>query len=226
MLSKSKYCAFVQCPKNLWLKVYHPELAIIDPSVEARFEAGNEVGDLAMGLFGDFVEVTTLDENGKLNLKAMIDKTNDLIATGEDVICEASFSYNGNYCAVDILKKEDNGYAIYEVKSSTKSSPIYESDIAYQKYVLEHCGINVTGTYLVCINSSYAFDGTLNLNELFQIIDLSNEVSEQIAYVESNIKIANEILAQKNEPNIDLGQGCKKPYDCAFWDYCSRHLLL
>ena len=224
MLSKSKYCAFVQCPKNLWLKVYHPELAIIDPSVEARFEAGNEVGDLAMGLFGDFVEVTTLDENGKLNLKAMIDKTNDLIATGEDVICEASFSYNGNYCAVDILKKEDNGYAIYEVKSSTKSSPIYESDIAYQKYVLEHCGINVTGTYLVCINSSYAFDGTLNLNELFQIIDLSNEVSEQIAYVESNIKIANEILVQKNEPNIDLGQGCKKPYDCAFWDYCSRHL--
>ena len=35
------------------------------------------------------------------------------------VICEASFSYQGCYCAVDILKRENDGWAIYEVKSST-----------------------------------------------------------------------------------------------------------
>ncbi len=26
-LSKSRYTAFCQCPKNLWLKVYKPEMA-------------------------------------------------------------------------------------------------------------------------------------------------------------------------------------------------------
>ena len=36
MLSKSKYCAFVQCPRNLWLKTYKPELATPDTSIEAR----------------------------------------------------------------------------------------------------------------------------------------------------------------------------------------------
>ena len=58
-LSKSRYTTYCQCPKALWLKVYKPDEATVDASVEARFESGNEVGDLAMGLFGPFVEVTT-----------------------------------------------------------------------------------------------------------------------------------------------------------------------
>ena len=66
MLSKSKYCAFVQCPRNLWLKTYRPELATPDNSLEARMEAGNEIGDLAMQLFGDFVEVSAHKDNGKV----------------------------------------------------------------------------------------------------------------------------------------------------------------
>ena len=45
-------------------------------------------------------------------------------------------------------------------------------DISYQKYVLEHCGVNVTGTYLVCLNGDYVFNGALDLNQLFFISDL------------------------------------------------------
>ena len=67
-LSKSRYTTYCQCPKALWLKVYKPDEATVDASVEARFESGNEVGDLAMGLFGPFVEVTTEREDGSLDL--------------------------------------------------------------------------------------------------------------------------------------------------------------
>ena len=49
-LSKSRYTTFCQCSKALWLRVYHPELQPEDPNLQARFDAGNEVGDLAMGL--------------------------------------------------------------------------------------------------------------------------------------------------------------------------------
>ena len=56
-LSKSKYCRLWQCPKMLWLDTYKPELKEVSPATEARFAVGNEVGDLAMGLFGDYVEV-------------------------------------------------------------------------------------------------------------------------------------------------------------------------
>lgn len=55
-LSKSRYTAFCQCPKNLWLKVFKPEEAKVDEALQARFAQGNEVGDLTMGLFGDYKE--------------------------------------------------------------------------------------------------------------------------------------------------------------------------
>ena len=141
-LSKSKYCGLWQCAKIAWLRQYKPEAAVIDEAVQARFNAGNVVGDLAMGLFGDFVEVTV--RNGdKLDLAAMIDKTSEEMAKGTQNICEASFSYNGLYCAVDILRKEGSGWAIYEVKSSTKHQrddgsyeddrEVYIADVSYQK---------------------------------------------------------------------------------------------
>ena len=118
-LSKSKYCGLWQCPKIAWMRKYKPDEVEVDGSVVSRMEAGNVVGDLAMGLFGDFVEVTAYDGD-KLDLSKMIADTKVEMDKGTEIICEASFQYNGLYCAVDILKKENEGWVIYEVKSSTK----------------------------------------------------------------------------------------------------------
>lgn len=224
--SKSKYTSFIQCPKLLWLKTYHPELAEEDPSAQDRMNKGNVVGDLAMSLFGDYEEVTVTDENGKIDLAKMIDKTTDAINRGVENICEASFSHNGLYCAVDILRKEKDGYAIYEVKSSTEPKYIYIVDISYQKYVLEKCGIKVTGTYVVNINNQYVFDGTLDIQKLFKITDVSALVEQEygIHSIEAELDYAKRTLECKDEPDIDLSVGCDSPYPCAFWKYCARHI--
>lgn len=173
-LSKSKYCQFWQCPKLAWLNSYRQEEKTVDKSDEVRFMAGNEVGNLAKSLFGDFVDVTSYEDD-RLNLSKMIEKTREEISKGTTVICEGSFSYKGLYCAVDILRKEDDGWSIYEVKSSTNSASknevkaVYVADISYQKYVLEHCGIKIYGTYLVGINSDYIRgDASLN-SQMFMI---------------------------------------------------------
>ncbi len=228
-LSKSKYTGLWQCPKMAWLRKYKPEEAAIDEMVLARMKAGNEVGDLAMGLFGDYVEVTAYNGE-KLDLPKMIENTAAEMAKGTENICETSFSYNGLYCAVDILRKENGGWAIYEVKSSTKHQDkedpkeVYIADISYQKYVLEHSGVNVTGTYLVCLNGDYVFDGTLDINQLFTITDVATEVFVESSKIESNLAIAEQVLTSDIEPDIDLGKYCKKPYQCAFWKYCSKHI--
>ena len=57
-----------------------PEEATVDAGVEARFAEGNVVSDLAMGLFGDFVEVTTMTEDGK-----HLDKARKYYALAEQV---------------------------------------------------------------------------------------------------------------------------------------------
>ncbi len=222
--SKSKYCLAWQCSKLLWLSKYKPELKPEDPSLQARFEAGNRVGDLAMGLFGDFVEVTAFKEDGTLDLTKMQQNTKECIEKGVQNICEASFNYNGLYCAVDILKKENGGYAIYEVKSSTHASYIYCVDIAYQKYVLQKCGINVTGTYVVHINSNYVRGKELEVDKLFSVVDVSLEVSEELQNVPSLLEKAECVYASDTEPKIDIGLHCRDPYGCAFWGYCTKDL--
>ena len=223
-LSKSKYCRLWQCAKQLWLDANHPELQTEDPSREDRMTTGNEVGDLAMGLLGDYTEVTVLKEDGRPDISAMIEKTKACVAAGMENICEASFSYKGLYCAVDILRRQDGGYAIYEVKSSTHEAEIYGVDIAYQKYVLEHCGVTVTGTYLVCINSDYIRGEELDITQLFKIVDMTDWVALETPLIPSRLKLAEKTLASKEAPICDIGEHCTNPYDCAYWAYCSRHL--
>ncbi len=232
-LSKSKYCAIWQCPKIAWLRKYMPDEAVVDEGVRSRMAEGSEVGDLAMGLFGDFVEIDT--GGGDVpDITKMVAGTAAEMAKGTPVICEASVTYNGLYCAVDILRKTGDGWAIYEVKSSTKrrkddgtyedDKEIYVADIAYQKYVLDHCGVNVTGTFLVCLNGDYIFDGRLDLSKLFYISDVSGEVANEIAKIEPKVAEAGKLLASNIEPAVDLHENCNKPYPCAFWRHCTKHI--
>ena len=232
-LSKSKYCGLWQCPKIAWLSKYKPDELKLDAGVLSRMEAGREVGDLAKDLFGAYVEITAYDGE-KLDPSKMIADTQAEMDKGTPVICEATFVFNGLYCAVDILKKEGGGWTIYEVKSSTRhqkddgsyedDKEVYIADISYQRYVLEHCGIKVTGTYLVCLNGDYVFNGTLDLSQLFFISDVEEQVDIEIENIEHNVAIAEKILQSAEEPDIDLSEACHKPYDCAFRPYCFRNI--
>ena len=56
-LSKSRYTKGIQCPKMLWMDLHMPEK--FDESVmnQAVLDTGSMVGDIAMGYYGEFVEV-------------------------------------------------------------------------------------------------------------------------------------------------------------------------
>jgi hypothetical protein len=227
-LSKSRYTLFCQCPKALWLRTYKPEVAEEDEALQARFEQGNVVGDLAMELFGNFKEVTVKNEDDSLDLTKMIELTQQYMDEDVENICEASFNYEGNYCAVDILHKEKGGWAIYEVKSTSfpmfneKPTKLekYAPDIAYQKWVLDQCGINVTGTFLVCLNSDYVREGDLDLKQLFITKDMSELVANEYLKVPARVSQAMKVINDEKEPDIDLSEHCNKPYHCGFWTYC------
>jgi hypothetical protein len=229
-LSKSRYTAFCQCPKNLWLKVFEPEKATKDPALEARFEQGNMVGDLAMQLFGDYVDVTTIDADNHLDLTAMVDKTQQEMANGTENICEASFARNGHYCAVDILRRNSDGWDIYEVKSSTykgekedtpKHLLVYTRDIAYQRWLLEQCGLKVNGTYLVRLNKFYVRGKELDIQQLFHIKNMDALVADEYPKVPFNVTAALKALSG-GEPAEPIALHCHEPYPCAFFEYCTQ----
>ena len=168
MVTKSFFVQTWLCPKGAWLKRNKPEAAAINENTIARMETGREVGEMARGLFGPYRNVTSVDENGRLDLAQMIDTTRAEMEKGTDIICEASFEYDSCCCAVDILRKDGDGWAIYEVKSSTDPmQDQYIADGAFQKYVLEQLGIKVPHAYIVCLDSQYVLEGDLNIQALF-----------------------------------------------------------
>ena len=216
-LSKSRFCSAVQCPKMLWLKQYKPE--VFDDSVmnETVLKTGNEVGDLAMGLFGPYVEIPFGD------LSDMVSLTNDALFRGDHIIAEASFADGENFCSVDILiNNGNNDVEIYEVKSSTEIKDIYYYDAAYQCYVLSKQGFNVSKVCLVYINNKYVRHGELDLKELFNVEDVTERIKKMQEEVSSYIDQLKGYMAQTDEPEKDIAAHCFNPYDCGFFKYCTR----
>lgn len=213
-LTKSKYCMGIQCEKLLWLQQNKSEEA--NYTNDVVFENGNKVGELARELFGDY-SLVCYDDLGK-----MIDDTKKKLANKTSIICEASFCYDGNFCAVDILKNDDDGVEIYEVKSSTKINDIYIQDLTYQTWILKKCGIHVKGSFLVYVNGNYIKNGDINIQEYFKIEDLTNDL--YFEGIEERIKEYSNVLQLSIEPNIDLSMFCHKPYTCPFFSYCIRKL--
>lgn len=64
----------------------------------------------------------------------------------------------------------------------------------------------------------------MKLNELFKITDVWKFVINEQKEVEEKIKMAEKLLDDENEPNIDISCSCNSPYKCGFWKYCTKHL--
>ena len=223
-LSKSKYCRCVQCPKILWLEKYKPECATPEDKT-VIFENGHKVGELAKGLFGDYEDIP-FDRT----ITPMIEQTKELMPNKPNIITEASFDYDHNFCSVDILKNDEDGVEIYEVKSSTEVKDIYLDDASYQYYVLSNLGYNVKKVCIVYINKEYV-KGKLpvedELEKFFNIEDVTDialSKQDEIRYTIEMINKFMEEYGEDNEPPTDLEVKCFKPYDCDFWQYCTRDL--
>lgn len=219
-LSKSRYCNAIQCPKMLWLRLNRPEA--FDPSVmnQAVLAGGSRVGDLAKGLFGEYAEVPYNEDLG-----VMLRETERLLNTDVPVICEASFSVDGLFCSVDLLKNLGNRTVeLYEVKSSTSLNDIYVDDISFQVYVLRRLGYDVKCACLVHINNQYVRYGDLDLQQLFTVEDLTVPVMCRQAFVGDYIERLRKYMEQTDEPSDPIGEQCKNPYECGFFGYCTRDL--
>ena len=218
-LSKSKYCNGFQCKKMLWLDKYKP-VEKTDLNNDSVFDNGTDVGIVAKGIFGDYIDI---DFN--TDLSKMIESTLETINNNEICnITEASFSYNNNFCSVDILRKNRNEFEIYEVKSSTEVKDIYKEDASYQYYVMTKLGYNVKKVCIVYINNKYKRHGDLELNKLFNIEDITDIAVCKVDAVEKRIKDINDYMEMKEEPQDGIGLHCFNPYECPFFSYCTKDL--
>ncbi|MBQ8323192.1 MAG: hypothetical protein IJX91_04420 [Clostridia bacterium] len=229
-ISKTDFVRGLQCEKMLWLDAHAPELKIIPAEVQARLDAGNEFGDKAMSVFGDFVETTVFKEDGRLNYAAMLEKTKELLERGENVICEAAFSWYGNYCAADILKKDGDGYALYEVKNAPAARKEFIVDLGFQRLILRKCGVKITTCSLllnadkqderegqVCDEIIEHGGSRFKIAEVTRAARIEERVAEKRIFELGKLKRKDAPL-----PLISVGGQCESPYRCWYYEHCHK----
>jgi len=216
-LSKSLYTLGIQCQKALWLKKYKPEvLTPPDVAAQAVFTTGDIVGGLACELFPNGKEVAFTK-----NYDEMISTTKEWLLDGVQNIYEATFNFDGILVMIDVLHVERDGVHIYEVKSSTSVKDIYLHDVSIQYYVLKNLGFTIKSANVVHINKEYIRGDELDLDELFSIVDVSQEVVSLQSGILNILDGFEECLNDKeNEPDVEIGKRCKNPYECDAKDYC------
>jgi hypothetical protein len=218
-LSKSQYIRGLQCHKSLWLYKNKPELRDTpNQAQESLFNTGFDVGDLAKQLFPNGVEI----EFDSSNFDGMITKTKDLIQNGCEVIYEATFKENGIFAMADILVKNQDSWDIYEVKASTNVKEYHLNDASVQWYSLSNA-INLNKVYIVHINNSYERNGTLDIKNLFSIVDITEEVQNRQYQIPFNIEQM-DLMLKDDIPNIDIGTHCSNPYSFDFEEHCWKHI--
>ncbi len=214
-LSKTLFLKGLRCKKLLFLAKYHPNLrGEISERTEELFQTGNEVTLLARKLFPDGREIPS---NETISRQSSL--TSSLIEEGVENIFEASFLFNEIFVKADILHRGEEGWEIYEVKSSTGQKDEHLYDVALQFYVLKNCGLDIRKVYLIHLDSDYTRWGEIEIEKLFKKVDLTESVFEKQNEIEEVITSLKEVLMGEM-PDVGIGKHCIESYPCEFKSFC------
>lgn len=221
-LSKSTFIRGLQCEKSLYLYKHHYNLKDpISPQLQAIFNQGNRVGELAQELFPGGVDASP---SSHFKMQEAVVKTKAFIEAGETIIYEATFQYNGVLAALDILVKDAGGWKAYEVKSSTRVSETYINDAAIQYYAIVNSGIDLKNIYILHINNQYVKQGAIDIQELFTIASVYDRVQDVLPKIPKQVERFKEVIAKDTVPETNIGLQCSKPYNCDFKEHCWSHI--
>ena len=179
--------------------------------MQKRLDAGNEFGDEAMGMFGPYVEMSVYRPGTKIpDKKKMVEKTKEHLALKTEILCEAAFVNYNNYCAVDILKRNEDSFDIYEVKNSEELHEQFIRDAAFQYYIVSRNHIRIRKIFIVLHGKE----------EKFKPVEVTEEVKKLYPWINEHIWSLNSLQKEVKEPAIETGEQCDHPYVCWYYGYC------
>jgi hypothetical protein len=223
VISKSSFIRGMQCPKSLWLHLNQPdERDETSESQQQIFDIGHNVGFLAQRLFPGGIDASRGDHS---KIQEAVAYTAELISKGQKVIYEAAFSDGETLCYMDILVKEKDGWAAYEVKASTQVKDYQITDVAFQYYVITRSGLPLKRISLVHLNNQYVRRGELDIQQLFTIEPMLDMVLSMQEDIPVNLISLQKMLRAKSMPDIIMGPQCNKPFTCDFLTFCNQSIL-
>ena len=224
LLSKTDFILYRECSNNTWVKIHKPEeyskfeVSDFEKSLGVM---GNEVEELARGIFPTGIMVEGRGEDAQK-------LTKELIAKRTPVIFQAVFATDKFLAATDVLQwnEEVGVYDMSEIKMSStlnqeegggddedeeegkprrvnkKKELQYEYDLAFQVNVLEACGVRINDKYLIRLNKEYRKCGPLSFKEgdLFIKENKTEVVDKLVPVAHAEMDQAYSLLSSSKAP--------------------------
>ncbi len=192
----------------------------VDPALQARFDTGTAVGELAQQRFpgGALIEESYLAHQSAVGKTLTL--LSDLLTPA---LYEAAFTYQGIRTRMDVLARNpEGGFDLIEVKSTTSLKNEHITDVAIQLYAVEGSSVPIANAYLMHLNNQYVYEGgDHDLERLFTLEDVTERAREFVeAHVPEELERMWTALRADEMPDIATGRHCEKPYRCSFFDYC------
>lgn len=202
VLTKSNFLSFLDSPIHFWAQrnnqAVHIPLSMFEQHL---FEQGKEAEILAKRYMYEVVAPKYEDAEILWQPKY---KTKQLEAIADAVIYD----------------RRNDVYDVYEIKSSTRVKPEHAYDLTFQAIVAAE-SINIRNVNLVHLNRDYVRQGEININELFVVVNLNDEVGLRTDEVQIQIQNALAIAELPNPTNLET---CLVPRDCPCKSICHPNL--
>ena len=221
-LSKSRFLSGAQCHLRLWYDYHERDLAAEpDDTLQAIFETGHEVGELACKRYpgGHFVA------QDHWHIPDALAETRKVLK--EDTapaLFEAAFIHEGLLARADIIERlPGGGWRLIEVKSTTRLKDVFVLDAAFQLCVLRGAGLDVRDAAVMTLDRSYVYDGErLDLDALFKLHDVLEQAEAFFDTVGGRAREMQALIAEAAPPDVAPGDHCFTPYGCPYYAHCTR----
>ncbi|HCC83806.1 TPA: hypothetical protein DEP96_03070 [Candidatus Uhrbacteria bacterium] len=208
LITKTDYLEYTFCRKNLWLRKHKPELFVdveFSDFEKKIIEDGNLAEAACRLLYPEGVLVESHHGQAVIDTKKVMEE--------KKTIFQATFQEDVFYLRADILcfNVELGGWELWEVKATNevkrKVPHHHVNDLAFQKIVIEACGVKVVKTGVIHLNREYRKNGKVVNCELFIESDLTGEVTAAEEQVKGEMMQMKECLTLPEE------KGCACVYE-------------
>jgi len=209
IITKADWLAARACATQGWFRLREAPAAPTEAEW-FRMKQGQEVGVRAQELFPDGVLVEP--KNGAIAAEVT---RQTLTLREHDTFFESTFVAGPFVAKVDILRREDAGWHVLEVKSSFPTSNQIErlvDDLAYTVFVLKRAGKKICRASLVLLSHDYQFGQSAE--KLFETLDKTAEVNERLREYERAADDISKALLGNDLPKPRLVSYCR---ECEFF---------
>lgn len=199
VLSKTDYLEYRECKKNAWMKIHKPDIYKQFPPSEfdqLLMKSGGEVERIARELFPDGILIRGRDAIAQANTLSYLDSK-------QPILFQAVFQHGGFLAATDILEYDPKTetYNLYEIKSKSDiDKKTHYHDAAFQVNLLNSCGVKINKVFIIHLNKEYIRFKSLDIKQLFTIVDVTENVREILEEVSLEMASALNFLSQKDLP--------------------------